>query len=523
MLTATEAPRDNAAPLTAPPSNIGPGVWALIALFCLVAPLVIFFGTSRSIVAIWNSSETFAHGYIILPISLWLLWRRRAELNQETLQTYWPALIALLGVGFGWLLAELADVQVVRQYAIVAMIPLAALAILGKRLTLKMAFPLAFLLFAVPFGEVFIEPLIEFTANFTVASLQATGIPVLRNGNTFEIPSGTWSVVEACSGVRYLIASITLGSLYAYLTYRSRLRQLMFMGLSVVVPIIANGMRAYMIVMIGHLSGMKLAVGVDHLIYGWLFFGLVMFLMFWIGGFWREDDQNNEAPQSNPAPTKPIVVARTSFPWTMAIVSLVCMGIWPLYAKTISSAIANPATPRLETFHSTWTTLPGFPNFRPAFFDGAAELSQLYQNNDGQVGMSLIYYRNQSPQSKLISSENKIVKDKDPYWRRLDTAIRHETISGHDFELRESHVQGATGTMIVWNFYWIDGRFTANDYLAKLIQAKQSLLMRGDDGAAIAVFATYGDHQDEARARMREFLAANLAGIEQVMIANRKP
>ena len=56
------------------------------------------------------------------------------------------------------------------------------------------------------------------------------------------------------------------------------------------VPVIANGLRAYMIVMIGHLSGMKLAVGVDHIIYGWLFFGLVMFLMFWIGNFWREDE-----------------------------------------------------------------------------------------------------------------------------------------------------------------------------------------------------------------------------------------
>jgi hypothetical protein len=56
-----------------------------------------------------------------------------------------------------------------------------------------------------------------------------------------------------------------------------------------VVPVIANGLRAYMIVMIGHLSGMALATGVDHLIYGWLFFGLVMFIMFWIGSYWRED------------------------------------------------------------------------------------------------------------------------------------------------------------------------------------------------------------------------------------------
>jgi exosortase len=69
--------------------------------------------------------------------------------------------------------------------------------------------------------------------------------------------------VEACSGVRYLISSVTLGCLYAYLTYQSTKKRLLFIAVSIVVPIIANGLRAYMIVMIGHLSGMELATGGD--------------------------------------------------------------------------------------------------------------------------------------------------------------------------------------------------------------------------------------------------------------------
>ena len=96
-------------------------------------------------------------------------------------------------------------------------------------------------------------------------------------------------MVEACSGLRYLIASLTLGFLYAYLTYRSLARRAIFVAVSVIVPIVANWLRAYMIVMIGHLSGMQYAVGVDHLIYGWLFFGVVMLILFWIGSIWRED------------------------------------------------------------------------------------------------------------------------------------------------------------------------------------------------------------------------------------------
>ncbi len=147
-----------------------------------------------------------------------------------------------------------------------------------------------------PIGEALIPPLMDWTADFTVAALKLSGIPVYREGTFFTIPSGNWSVVEGCSGLRYLIASITVGALYAYLSYRKLWKRVLFVALSVIVPIIANGLRAYMIVMIAHLSDMKLALGVDHLIYGWVFFGVVMLLLFWVGSYWRDDAEPDVAP-----------------------------------------------------------------------------------------------------------------------------------------------------------------------------------------------------------------------------------
>jgi exosortase len=104
---------------------------------------------------------------VILPISLWLIWRRRANFSLYPPQPYWPALLLLALLGAGWLAAQLGEVQVVSQYTFVAMLPVAALALLGRRLAGSLAFPLLFLLFAVPFGEVFVAPLIQFTADFT--------------------------------------------------------------------------------------------------------------------------------------------------------------------------------------------------------------------------------------------------------------------------------------------------------------------------------------------------------------------
>ena len=247
--------------------------------------LAFYWRTAESIVAIWWRSETFAHGFLIVPISIVLVWMRRRELAGLVPAPDALGLVLLAGAGLAWLVAWAGQVQVVQQYAMTAMIPAAVVAVAGRRVARALAFPLGFLLLGVPVGEVLIPPLMDWTAHFTVVALRLTGIPVFQEGTYFTIPSGSWSVVEGCSGLRYLIASITVGTLYAYLSYQRFWKRALFVVLSVVVPIIANGLRAYIIVMIAVLSDMRLALGIDHIIYGWVFFGLVIFLLFWVGSF----------------------------------------------------------------------------------------------------------------------------------------------------------------------------------------------------------------------------------------------
>ncbi len=288
-----------------PVSDIPRRTWALPAgmtLAVLFLMTAMFWPTFYSMAEVWERSETFAHGYLIFPISAWLIWRMRDELALIQPRPDWRGLILLTAAGAGWLLADAGSVNVVAQFAFIAMLIAAVWTLLGWTFVWAAFFPLMFLFFAVPVGEFLIQPLMGVTADFTVSMLQATGIPVYREGMFFSIPSGDWSVVEGCSGLRYLIASITLGVLYAYLTYRSWQRRLLFSIAAIIVPVFANSGRAYMIVMIAHLSDMKLALGVDHYIYGWVFFGIVMLLLFWIGSFWREDDQ----PQSG-QPDKPVM------------------------------------------------------------------------------------------------------------------------------------------------------------------------------------------------------------------------
>ena len=85
---------------------------------------------------------------------------------------------------------------------------------------------------------------------------------------------GKWLVAQGCSGLRYVIAAVMLGWLFANLMYRSRLRQLLFVVFSLVFSVVANGVRVFGIIMIGQLVSIRVASGVDHLIYGWILFTL---------------------------------------------------------------------------------------------------------------------------------------------------------------------------------------------------------------------------------------------------------
>ncbi len=131
--------------------------------------------------------------------------------------------------------------------------------------------------------------LMDWTADFTVAALRLSGVPVYREGVHFVIPTGQWSVIEACSGIKFLIASLMAGSLYAWLMYRSTGRRLAFIAASIAVPIIANWLRAYLIVMVGHLSKNRLMTNEDHIVFGWILFGAIMLLLYWQAARWRED------------------------------------------------------------------------------------------------------------------------------------------------------------------------------------------------------------------------------------------
>lgn len=461
------------------------GVAIVVALVGIIA---LYASTAASIVGVWQRSDTFAHGFLVVPVAAWLAWRNRAALRGLPIAPWWPAVALMLVPAAAWLVGELAQVNALMHFSLVALLVLTVPAIAGRAVARALAFPLGFLFFAVPFGEFLLPQLMDGTATFTVYALRATGIPVYREGLLFVIPSGTWSVVEACSGVRYLIASVMVGTLFAYLTYRSLGRRLAFVGISLLTPIVANWLRAYLIVVLGHVSNNRLAVGVDHLIYGWIFFGLVMALMFWIGARWQEDFAAPDPSAREVTPDTPLPVT------TPARLGASAMAVLAVASLPVLAAYATDAHPNAHRVHlrslapaAGWSASPsGGATWRPAYYGATADALESFAKDGRKVGVHLYFYRDQTEEKKLVSSSNMLVRSEDPAWRVTETGVVHPGSGNVPADVAASTLREATGTRLrVWQWYVVDGAATSSPAAAKLYTLKAQLLGRGDDSAAV--------------------------------------
>ena len=492
---------------------------AAIALV-MAATLWLYRDTAVGMWALWGQSETFAHGYIVPLISAWLVWRQRNALAAiEPAVAPAPLVLIMVSiVAAVWFIGDLASVNPVTQFALVALIALSVPALAGWRAARVILFPLAFLFFAVPFGEFLLPWLMARTADFTVVALRASGLPVYRDGLQFVIPTGTWSVVEACSGVRYLIASLMVGALFAYLNYRSIKRRLLFMLVALAVPIVANWLRAYMIVMIGHLSGNTLAVGVDHLIYGWLFFGVVIGIMFMIGARWSEAPAEIETVKRF-AGSGPAFGAGRRL-WIATATMLFVLAL-PLLVLRVLAASNDPSAPQLAApaiAGDAALTSTALAAWTPAWTNPSATLERRYVVQGQAVGLYLGYYRAQGPDRKLVSSSNALVRSDDKAWMqagagRRDLALGERHISLKTASLRRPVSSSDTTRLVAWHTYWVDGRFEASDVRAKAWGAWQRLRGRGDDGAVLIVYAQEQSPGD-ADVLLEAFLREQLAAVE---------
>ncbi len=484
------------------------GLWVRPLLGLSLAGAVVFVllrSTVSSMVTIWYGSNTYSYGFVIAPISAFLIWRRRKQLRVLHPDTSVTGLALVLLFAVIWLGGNVADIQIAQQVAFIGLLDALVWAFLGNRVVHLLRFPLLFLFFMVPTGESLVGPLQQLTAAFTVNAVRLSGIPAVQDGFVISTPSGDWRIAEACSGIRYLTSSIVVGVLFAGVAFRSWKRRVVLVLISALVPILANALRAYLIVVVAYLSNNRIAAGIDHVVYGWLFFSLVTALVIGVALGWREPDPPLAQPvRSSSDPKLVVVPTRRLLAYTALVIVIVVSA-----SSTAGFLWSRPTPPRpvagLWSAPESWVAAASpEPDWAPNFDNLESETSETFTKGAHEVSLYVASYPVKRGGVELINASNAVGVYGE--WDLLFSDYRDIVLAGRKLAVPEYLVARGGERRVVWIWYLAGDRVTASPYKIKLLQAESRLVGRPGRVALFAVSARFDSQASQAIEGLKDFV-----------------
>lgn len=370
------------------------GVWLVLIL--------VFVDDWAAMVRQWLDSSTYNHILLVPPIIGWLVSLRLRGLLQLEPRIWAPGLLLLGAAMVVWVLGSFSGFNLVRQAGAVGLLQASAIVVLGPRVTLGLLFPLAYLVFLIPFGDELVPQLQMITAVLTVGLVHLSGIPAFVEGVFIDTPAGLFEVAEACSGVKFLVAMVALGVLVANVCFRSWRRRVLFMALCVVAPILANGLRAWGTIYVAQYVGAERAGGFDHIVYGWFFFAFVVAAVLAIA--WRYFDRAIDDQMIDPVAIKQRklhpIFARGAMPaFSALLLSAVLVGGGQAWARAAERLSASPPRQIFLPEVAGWQIAdyaPGVP-WQPRADGSVHQLLGRYRDGRGRsVDVFLALYPDQN-------------------------------------------------------------------------------------------------------------------------------
>ena len=489
-----------------------------VIVFGIAIILFLLYPTYAEIFHFWWTYSAYNHCILIIPIAVFLIYEKRAELLSTPPSTSWWGASYVFFNAAVWALGGFLSIAAIQHAAAGGIIIGLIWALLGNARARVIAFPLFYLYFGVPEGEILVPYLRDLTADVVVHLLRMTGIPVFMEGRYLTIPSGQFHVAKACSGINYLIATLAVGTVFAYTRYVSNWRRAAFMVLAIAVPLVANGLRAYGIVMIAHLSNYKYAIGIDHYIYGWVFFGIVIFILFAVGNTFS--DKPFEPPDRRTirwADAEP--AANKSLFTILAFILLSVAAAKALYLKaTISPEVHDSYAIKLS---GSWHILDD--NKLDLFGSYAGDPIRLQGEFVSEadkalpVGLEMVLYLDPDKHGELENRANLFFDEEQ--WQRLSGPTFTDTSVEEIPQAQEYILRRYGQKHLVWIWYDINNRMLINraDVKQALVKARLTGAYRG--GAQTVVIVPIIDSDAQAR----DVLARFLSTLKPTMVNFRLP
>ncbi|KXU32036.1 exosortase [Sphingobium sp. 22B] len=454
-----------------------------LTAFAIIAGtiLALFHRDLLGMMAIWWNASTYGHCLFVPFLVAWLVQQRLPGLRRLEPSAWAPGLV-WLGLGaFAWMLGAAAGVAVLRHGALILMLQGSVIALLGPAVARALLFPLFYAFFMVPFGEEIVAPLQLVTAHISMILLGLTGIPAQMQGIFITTPNGYFEVAEACSGAKFVIAMTAYGLLVCNVCFTSWKRRVAFMIGALSLSILANGVRAFATIFVAEVTTIDAAAGFDHVVYGWLFFAVIMIVVMAMA--WPFFDRQPGDPWFDPEHLRHEGHASPGAVAGGALAMIVAAPLWLAASAAVGQPLPGaPAMPQVKGW--VRSDEPPLPLWRPRF-DGADYLAMArYRNAEGQVVDLAIATFDRQDEGRELVGFGQGAAGTDSGWTWSQPAAAPENARGEQIT--------GPGRLVrhVVSFYAVGkGQPTGSAHLVKLETMKARLLGTDQRAAAIMVSA----------------------------------
>lgn len=495
----------------APPAASQPHAFAgATVAVAMLGLLAVFHETTASLLSIWTSSVIYGHGLLIPLIAAYLAHQRRALVLRAPVR---PALtlggMGLALAGVIWLAGDASGTQLLQHVGLVGMLQSTVLLVLGVPITLALALPLVYLVLAIPFGDSLLPMLQDLTAEHTTRLLRATGVPVYLADWKMITPDGAFLVARVCAGLQYILACLAIGGLIAGIWFRTPWKRLVVLALAVAVPIGANVLRAYGIVMLAHLVSFEAASGVAHVVYGFIFLSIISLGFILLAARFRESGVPALGATAGAAPGEAgrhCRAARLALAAGLAVA--LGLGIKGTAAAVSGPTdVTGPVDPGTPTVAAPWHPVGDAAGlWQPAFHTAPmAQRGWTFADGDRRVRLTLAWFADTNRGADMIGGQLFVLPSS-------DAQITHRgRVAG-------PHVPDATppsylrlqladrSEHLVWYWYAVGGQLTGDPVTGKLYQLLARLRSVPSHPRLIVLSTPAGDADQATLARFAENL-----------------
>lgn len=431
----------------------------------LVIFLIAYWRTMESAVRIWIGSGTYNYCFLIVPISLLMLWRNRRVFGELRPAADPSGAVIAFGASLIWGAANLAGIAELAEFSAIAVLQGGIIARLGWPLYRRNAVPFLYLFLMVPTGTGLLPVLQSVTARIGAFGLDLLAIPVYRDGLRLEAPIGDFIVAPGCAGLNFLLAGLAVAIAAGEFNRDNVRRRLSIVLAMIIVGILGNGLRVTLIIALAQWTGASSVID-DHLLLGWALFSLLMTAVLIV-----DSKLAQKKPAAPPATATPH--ARPASPRIQWLLVPSMVGI-PALLLLLAAPAAIPSQPMPAFGCGPFPPAASATGAKlAAFADGGAAVSCDTPAGPLQVEIALL--DRPVRQTKLAGFERRWA-DKD--WNRLDGEwIEVETPTGPVPVLAERWSDGKTG-LTVWTLDRVAGRWRRGGVMTQLADLASDLAGR---------------------------------------------